>query len=224
VVLGAIIANLDAPLFFASAPAHYSLIQRVVITVPWLYLGLFLGVFFWVWMYSMYSIYRMGKLPLRLKHFAEDKLLGLKPFATTLLRLTGLYLAIVVLMMFPSLLSPLTMLPVLALYVAITLASIAFFFLPLLAIRRKLVLAKQEAGNWIIPRYVRIIERLKANEDDPSNSALVNELIAIDKIQRDIQQIRTWPFDTGIIVRLVALVLSVVGIVISRIVTVALQL
>ena len=166
----------------------------------------------------------MGKLPLRLKHYAEDKFLGLKPFATTTLRLTGLYIAIAVLLIIPSSFTPLVTLPTLALYVAITLLSLVFFFFPLLALRRKLIRAKQEAGSWIVPRYMQIVEKLETKNENASNGALVNELIAIDKIQRDIQQIRTWPFDTGILVRLTAIILTVAGILIARIATVALQL
>ncbi len=32
---------------------------------------------------------------------------------------------------------------------------------------------------------------------------LLNELMAVDKIHRDIEQVHGWPFDTGIIARMV---------------------
>ena len=40
-------------------------------------------------------------------------------------------------------------------------------------------------------------------------------MAVVDKVQRDVQQIRTWPFDTGIIARLLAIMISVTAILLS---------
>jgi len=46
----------------------------------------------------------------------------------------------------------------------------------------------------------------------------VNEPTAIDKIQRDIQQIHTWPFDTGIVIGLAAVIFSLSAILLSAVI------
>ncbi len=218
------IANANAPLYMSAYPAHYTLAQKVIIQLPWVYANVFLGTFVWTWAYSIFSIYRMGKLPLRLKPFAEDRALGLKPFATASLHLTAMYLAATATIAIPNMLTPWVGLPVVLFWTMLFLLGVIFFFLPLLALRPKLILAKQEAWTWAVARYVQIIESLKTRGDNPFEPGLVNELLTIKEIQRDIQQIRTWPFDTSILVRLAALVITVAGIMVERIITVVLRL
>ena len=42
--------------------------------------------------------------------------------------------------------------------------------------------------------------------------------MAIDKVQRDLHQVHSWPLDTGIVVRLLAILLSITGILVSGII------
>ncbi len=72
--------------------------------------------------------------------------------------------------------------------------------------------------DWIGPRYLRIVHKLRQDFDSSFDDEWVSKLGAIDKIQRDVQQIHTWPFDTGILVRLVAILLTVAGILLSRVI------
>jgi hypothetical protein len=49
--------------------------------------------------------------------------------------------------------------------------------------------------------------------------------MAIDKIQRDTQQMRTWPFDAGILAKLTAIIiLELTAIVIARMIAIVLHL
>ncbi len=41
------------------------------------------------------------------------------------------------------------------------------------------------------------------------SQAEVQGLISVERIQRDVQEIYTWPFDTGVVVRLSAIIFSV---------------
>ena len=68
------------PLIFKLYYPFYQSLLRVVVTS---YIRLAQATFLWVLGYSMYSIHRWGKLPVRLKSFTQDPTLGLKPYGTT---------------------------------------------------------------------------------------------------------------------------------------------
>ncbi len=70
-------------------------------------------------------------------------------------------------------------------------------------------LAKGDLLRRIGPRYTRVFKQIDAGADGPISQAEVNELMAIEKIQRDVLEIYTWPFDTGVVVRLSVIVFSV---------------
>ena len=183
---------------------------------------LFLTTFLWVWGYSMLVIYRIGKLPLRLGSFTEDRMLGLAPFARESLRLTAVYLALLAVMAFPQIIAggfgPLVALMLLSFFPL----GLGFFLLPLIPLRRKLQRAKGEKMRWIGAEYTKVMASVDTigGMDDATSGRLT----AIDKIQRDIRQIRTWPFETGILARLVGIVVSVTAILLATIVRLALRI
>jgi hypothetical protein len=81
-----------------------------------------------------------------------------------------------------------------------------------------LIAAKKERLHWIAQRYTRVMQQVEERGEGPLDEKLVGELSAIDKMQRDIQQIHTWPFDTSILVRLTAIILTVVAIITARVI------
>ncbi|MBI3116487.1 MAG: hypothetical protein HYZ12_04025, partial [Thaumarchaeota archaeon] len=150
--------------------------------------------------------------------FTEDRTLGLKPFGRTSLQLTGVYvsfLASVFVTVVPlSEYSP----PVIAVAISLLLLGLVIFFLPLLTLHSKLVAAKQEALQWISPQYSALVQKLRKDGLDNTDEKLYRELMAIDKIQRDINQVHGWPFDVGIVTRLAAIIFSVVAILLASLV------
>ena len=88
---------------------------------------------------------------------------------------------------------------------SLMLLGLALFLLPLLSLRNKLVHVKTRELGWISPLYVRIVQKMKSENNPQIDEKLARDLGVIDKIQRDIHQIRTWPFDAGIIARLLSL-------------------
>src|SRR3989337_3104124 len=74
--------------------------------------------------------------------------------------------------------------------------GLLLFLLPLLSLHDKLVRTKRKKLAWINNRYSRIVQKIESEEGDrPLDAGLQGELLTIDKIQRDIQTIRSWPFD-----------------------------
>jgi len=163
------------------------------------YLRLFQATFLWVFLASMIAIYKMGELPLKLKIFTEDRTLGLKPFANTSLHIITIYV-VAILLTFPIYLYPST---AVELSLTIFLVPGLFFFLvPLFGLHKKMHKVKTEKSAMIGLRHNRVMREVEAAGEGPLNEGLVNELLAIDTIKREIHQMHDWPFDIGTIARL----------------------
>lgn len=199
-------------------PDIFTVEQRIIQSLPYIYWNLFLNSFIWVLSYALITIVRVGRMKLTLRPFTEDRSLGLKPLGRLALKLTGLYLLTLALIVVPNVLSGFLALPILGLFGAMALLALAMFFLPLLPLRSKLREAKQELLDRLGPRYTRVFERIDKGDGGPIGQAEVNELTAIEKIQRDVREIYAWPFDTGAVVRLSVIVFSVTAIVSARII------
>jgi hypothetical protein len=116
----------------------------------------------------MFKIYVIGKLPLQLKPFTEDRTLGLKPFGRTSLQLSGLYFFLVSSSFIPFSISY-NQPPLVGLVLAIVFLSLGtlLFFAPLLGLRHHLLRAKSENMDWIAHRYTVLVTQLKS-EHPPS--------------------------------------------------------
>ncbi len=176
------------------------------------YFFLIVGSFILVYGYSMFLIYRMGKLPLELKPFTQDTMLGLGPFGDLSLVLIAVYAV------FPAVVAILNSLPPdgqpisefgfkwwrpgdYGLSAALFIIGVVLFFLPLFSIHRKMVEAKRKELTWISPQYTGVVSRMR-QADESQRSKLADELSLIRQIQADIRQIREWPFNHGTIARL----------------------
>ena len=199
-------------------PGIFSLEQRVIQSLPYIYWNLFVNTFVWVLLYAILAIVRVGRMELTLRPFTEDRSLGLKPLGRLALKASGLYLLFVALIVVPNVLSGFLAIPLLLFFTAMSLLALAIFFLPLLPLRAKLSEAKAKLVARIGPRYTRVFERIDREEGGPVSQSDVNELTALEKIRRDVQEIYAWPFDTGVVVRLSVIVFSVTAIVAARII------
>ena len=219
------------PLFTFASTAKLSLVQLALVNViPYIYAFLIISTFFWVYGYSMYAVYKMGKLPLILKPFTEDKILGLRPFGATSLRLTMIFFTLIVLFAVLALLqinvgltSSAALLFGLGFPLVTGLFGLTLFFLPLGSLRRKLIQKKREELGWLEPRRTKIIEQLRNIKDGTFDMGLLNEYNSITEIEKGIHQVHNWPYDLGILARLVAIILSVTAIVLSRLIALALH-
>jgi hypothetical protein len=177
----------------------YSLLQDLLRELLYSYMRLLQATFLWVFLSSMVVIYRMGQLPLRLKVFSDDRTLGLKPFATTSLHLTTIYV-LAILLTFPIFLYP-----NFAVELSLTIflvPGLFFFLVPLFGLHKKMSEARSEKSALVGLRHSRVMAEVEAAGDQPLGERLVNELLAIDVIKREVHQIHEWPFDIGTVARL----------------------
>lgn len=56
---------------------------------------------------------------------------------------------------------------------------------------------------------------IKAAGDAPLSEEVKSDLATVRQLQEDVNRVHTWPFDTGILTRLVAVILSVSAILLS---------
>jgi hypothetical protein len=219
--------SVTTPLFVffpASYEAKLDFLPRVLAQTPWVYWSLFVGTFLWTWSYSMFATYKLGTLPLKVRPFSGDRTLGLKPYASTSLRLTTLYLGFITMLAIPLMFIGYVSPAFLLLYLALFSLGLVLFFLPLRSLHARLLVTKKGELGWVNERYEKVLETIKASRSERLDERLVGELASLKEIQQDIRQIREWPFDMGIIVRLSAIIVSVTAIIISRFILNLLQL
>ena len=177
----------------------YSLIQNLLRELLYSYTRLIQATFLWVFLSSTIAIYKTGRLPLRLKVFTDDRTLGLKPFANTSLLLITIYV-VAILLTFPIFLYP-----NFAVELSLTIflvAGIFFFLVPLFSLHKKMQKVRIEKSALIGLRHTRVMREVEAVEEGPLNEGIVNELLTIDAIKREIHQMHDWPFDIGTVARL----------------------
>ena len=196
----------------------YNLSQSFILSVAFIYWNFIIGTFLWVFSFSMFKIRGIGKMDLNLKPFSEDRTLGLRPFGRTSLDLTGLYLLLISLILIPQTFLINVAGPVLVFGLCLLAMGVIVFFLPLMGLHRKLVEARREALVWISPQYTKRLDKLREDGLTKADERVFLELAGIDKIQRDIGQIHSWPLDVGIITRLAAIIFSVAAILLANII------
>ncbi|HYB07896.1 MAG TPA: hypothetical protein VEB87_07095 [Nitrososphaerales archaeon] len=182
---------------------YYPPLQAAMRLVVTGYLRFIQATFLWTLGCSMYLIYKWGKLPIRLKSFAEDRTLGLNVYGRASLLFVTLYI-VAMLLTFPIFVYKSD--AVVWSEAAFSLLGLAIFAVPLFSLRERLVGAKKEKLAWITRRHARAIESIESCGDGPIDAVMVNELIAVDRIRTDLQHISGWPFNAGVVVRLFTVV------------------
>ena len=201
-----------------TAPAGTSTILLLIFGLgPWVYYALLISFFLWAWSYSMYKIYRIAKLPLQLKPFSEDPMLGLRPFSAVSMRLTILFIVFIAIFTVQIPAQGLSILPFLALYAGLFSLGVTLFILPLRNLRAKLVETKKEELSWANRRFTDLINKIKSKGDAPLEEKVAIELTAVTSIQHEVRQIKSWPFDTALLARLLAVMITITAITMARI-------
>lgn len=183
-----------------------------------LYTTLAASTIVWVFGYSMYSLYKVGKGTLKLRPFGTDRTLGLRPFGLASLQIAAVYLGVSAILIASILVGGGVSLIALVSLFSFPLLAVPFFFLPLTSVHGKLVEAKSREMEWISRRYADLFQEIKSNRDARLDDSLKTDLAAFGQLQRDVQQVHSWPFDIGIIVRLAAITLSLAAILLSAVI------
>jgi hypothetical protein len=187
--------------------------------------------FVWVYYSSIRGLHELGKKPLKLKSFHQDKLLGLKPIG-----LLSLFFAIVyfggmsLLALFPVLESPY---PVTIFYGGllslITILGVVFFILPLLTFHNRMVEEKQRELDALHEKLEKAMVKSNESRAQASGSSVLETdqllgslttildqllgslttILVSDIFKREIKDMSTWPFDMPLLRRFLALLVSI---------------
>jgi len=160
----------------------------------------------------LYSIYRVGALPLRLRPFHADPGLGLKAFGRLAFAGFGIFL--------------LAFAPVFAVTTSdvrswvinllILLVSVSLFFLSLSSLHHQLAAAKAERLAWARRLYGNAVELLEGEADAQALAARSASLVAAAEIERKVQAIPEWPIDDWIWRTLAAILIGATAGVVAR--------
>ena len=210
----AITGSFTIPLFILGGTGTLS--ENFAGEIPFIWFTFILASFFWVFGYSMYAIYRMGKLPLNLNPYSQDRTLGLRPFAKASLNSTLIYLGVTTTVIVPIAIGGAIPFELALLFLGLYPVGFVLFLLPLRSLGAKLREARGDALAKIAPRYERLV--VDVSNGGKVDTELANEMAVVAEVRHDLQQIRTWPFDTGILVRLLAIVISVSAILVSALI------
>ena len=216
----AVLTAVLAPTFALSSSGVPAAVNSAQ-TPAWLFFSAIFGNYIWMYGYSMVSMYRAGRNSLKLRPFTEDKALGLKPFGSASFQFSAVYFLIVIGAWGLGNVIYYANFPIEELLALITVflsAGILLFIIPLLSLRRQLQGAKKRETRWLGMEYTKLVQRMKSTpKPTPEEDILFSsKLTSLDKLQRDVKQIRTWPFDVQILERFIAIIASVVAITIAN--------
>jgi hypothetical protein len=194
----------------AHAPGPVSRVYEAISGPP---LYVLVGTALWVYGSALWGLYRLGRGPLQLKPFYEDKTMGLRPLASLSLSLSLAYfvlLLIMVLMLFIGPVRP----EYVGTVIALLLLGLALFFLPLLGAHRRMQEEKEALQKALLGRWGGVVTRNVAPGGDAdattSLAADVDAVATLEALERRVAAIPTWPFDLSILSRLGVMVLPIV--------------
>lgn len=160
----------------------------------------------------MYSIHRVGALPLRLRPFHADPGLGLKTFG----RLAFAGFGILLLAFAPVFAVTNSDVRSWVINLVLLLAAVSLFFLSLTSLHRQLATAKAERLAWARRLYGEAVEPLEAEADAQALAARSASLVAAAEIERKVLAIPEWPIDDWIWRTLVAVLIGATAGVVAR--------
>ena len=183
------------------------------------------GTTIWVYSTCLWGLHRLGKEPLDLRSVYEDRMMGLRPVGSLSLSFVFVYFGSVLLGYTATLLQRLNV-AILG-GVPLILAALVFFFLPLSSIHRQMVQAKQR-GLASIRKQLEQLVKTSNPDGEPTGSELsvlkdLRAMMTLESAERRVSALPTWPIDTSILSRLLAIVLSFTAIMLARIVQLLLR-
>lgn len=188
------------------------------------------GTMIWVYFASISGVYIIGRLPLRVKTYHADPMLGLRPFGALSLSLAFAYFGAVLSMSLVHLFNP-SFAPGqhVALLIPLAVLGVLMFFLPLNRLHKHMRQVKQREQALLRTRRAQLAESLD-HDESPSSSEKetlrdIRRLLAFmasSTMESRLASMPTWPFDLGILARLVTILLAVATGLVVRLIAVRL--
>ncbi len=189
--------------------------------------SLTIGPFIWVYIASLWGLHTFGKEPLKLKPLHEDPMLGVRPTGSLSLSLVSVFFGGTIVSTVAQIISPSpSYIPT---SIWFTVLGAAMFFLPLNSIHRRMQQEKQREQASVRSQFNALTDASNNPHLDGPESVLIplKTLVTFEVLklnERRVSAMPTWPFDTRILSRFAAIILSVITIILARIITITLHL
>ena len=209
---------LAIPYYYGQIAAGYGVFFLFFSIVTNVAFGPILAGFVWVYFASLWGLHKFGKEPLSLKPHYEDALLGTRQTGSLALSLAFTYFAVIVLGTLGLLISPDPVGE--AAVVALIVPGVLMFFLPLNSIHSRMADYKELEISSARKRTADLMRKIGDPQLDKPEDKLrgLGDVLALQLVKQDVTAIPTWPFDTRILGRFLAIILTVAGILLSRII------
>ncbi len=224
VVVSAVIGVFSLPYIYFQASQIPGAATLLYLTISNVFVSLVFGTFIWVYFRSLWGLYKFGKEPLKLTPRDEDSMLGVRPIGSISLSLFFSYILIIGFTALGLLVSP----DPLSLSLVLVLALLGgfMFFLPLNSIHKKMLGEKQSETKKMIQKISQVSRGSDYSANHRTEDLLqsIRDLQVLQMQKEILSRVQTWPFDTGILGRFAAVILSVTAILLSRLISVTLHL
>jgi hypothetical protein len=170
------------------------------------------GTFVWMYASSIRGLHRLGKERLRFVSYYQDAHMGMKSLGTLSLSFAWVYFIGITLTFFSV--NPLP-LPILLVVLVLIVLGILLFFFPAYTVHQKMVHEKHAAEKALRNRLSRIMRSLDQREESPEEIA---DLFMFQALEQKVCMISEWPFDAKTMSWFSAIVLTVLGTEVARLV------
>jgi hypothetical protein len=209
-VLAALFAVVSITSFPGQTQHVAGYLSLIVKAVGFAFAMLAYGTFVWMYASSIRGLHRLGKYHLRFVSFYEDSHLGMKSLGSLSLSFAWVYFLGTGLVFFSS--NPVPI-PLLLALLGLILFGIVLFFLPLNEVHEKMVKEKIAAEKLLRKHLTQIVTTLDG-KDERSNG--VADILVFQVLERKVSKISEWPFDTATLSWFSAIVITVLGTIITR--------
>ncbi|MFZ0891906.1 MAG: hypothetical protein WB778_10310 [Thermoplasmata archaeon] len=206
--------------FPARALLAGNLVSLVGITFLSLLAFTIYGAAFGVYLSCVLGVSRFGLEPLKLKHFSEDRMLGLRPLGQIVVYSAGIFSIAITITLGASLITG--DVASLAINLVIVAIGVSMLFIPLLGIHKRMVEVKEEEEAKLSSLSKILLSSPKRagptnHEVSPANK--IEELIELQRFKvltEWASNISEWPFETRTVERLIAILLAIFAAVLAR--------
>ncbi len=186
------------------------------------------GTGIWLFFSSIWSLRKLAKESMILKTSSEDSLFGLGPIGSISLALILVYFGALGLRGLGIFASGVEYTPIvvnLAFELTLMVFGLVAFLLTINVFHRKMVEQKEIEKSKLLEERRNLMMSSASNETKVGRTAnCVEKLLLIDFLEKRLERIRTWPFESGVLSRLSTILLSVTAMMLARIIIVAMNL
>jgi hypothetical protein len=209
-ILAALFAVLSIMSFPGQTQHIAGYLSLIVKIVGFTFSALAYGIFIWAYASSISGLHQLGKHHLRFVSFYEDSHLGMKSLGSVALSLAWVYFFGIGLVFFSA--NPVPI-PLLLVLLGLILLGIALFFLPLRIVHEKMAKEKHAAEKLLRKNLAQIVASLDRKNESSNEIA---DMLAFQILEQKVSKVSEWPFDTITLSWFSAIVVTILGTVITR--------